>query len=66
MKLTAIVRLLPEGDQAQALLETVRAVNAACNHASQVAWEQRAFGRTKLHKLVYRDIRARFGLPVPP
>jgi len=63
MKLTAIVRLLPESAQAQALLDTIRAVNAACNYASQIAWEQKTFGRVGLHRLTYRDIRERFGLP---
>ena len=63
MRLTAVIRLLPDETQTHALLDTIRAVNSACNYASQVAFEQRAFGRKTLHTLVYREIRARFGLP---
>ena len=63
MRLTAVVRLLPNETQTQALLDTIRAVNSACNYASQVAFEQRAFARKSLHNLIYRQIRARFGLP---
>jgi IS605 OrfB family transposase len=63
MRLTAVIQLLPDEAQAQTLLDTIRAVNAACNYASQVAFEQRAFRRKTLHTLVYREIRTRFGLP---
>lgn len=62
MKLTAKIKLQPNSDQAAALLATLEACNAACNRISQVAWDNRTFGRNKLHKLVYYDTRRDFGL----
>ena len=44
-------------------MDAIRAVNAACNYASQAAWEKKAFGRKALHNLVYQKIRNHFGLP---
>ena len=35
MQGAAILRLLPDEDQPEALLQTMRAADAACNHASQ-------------------------------
>ncbi|MFH1484914.1 MAG: transposase [Chloroflexota bacterium] len=62
MKLTAKVKLLPTPEQATALTGTVETANAACNYASERAWETRTFGRYNLHHLVYHDLRTRFGL----
>lgn len=44
MKLIAQVRLNPTDEQAQALLQTLKQANAACNAISQRAWETRTGG----------------------
>lgn len=62
MRLTAQVKLLPTPDQHAALLRTLEQANAACNHISSVAWRERAFGRTPLHRLAYYEVRERFDL----
>jgi putative transposase len=53
----------PTPEQAEALKDTMLAFNAACDYISRAAWEQRVFGQVSLHRLVYREVRARFGLP---
>ena len=62
MKLTAQVKLLATSDQKVLLDRTLRAANAACTFASGVAWQARTFRQFALHRLVYREIRARFHL----
>lgn len=62
MKLVAKVKLQPSPEQARALKETLKVANAACNYISNLAWQTKTFGQYKLHKLVYYDIRERFGL----
>ena len=62
MQLTAKVKLLPTPEQAEALRRTLEAANAACNHISQRAWQARVFWQFSLHRLVYYDVRKRFGL----
>jgi putative transposase len=63
MKLSVQLQLRPDSSQADALRQTVRQANEAANYASNVAWEQKIFGQFKLHKLVYSNIRSKFGLP---
>jgi len=62
MKLIAQVKLQPTNEQRQALLDTLEKANAACNYVSQVAWETKTFHQFALHKLVYYDVREKFGL----
>lgn len=62
MQLTAKVKLLPKPEQADALKHTLETANAACNYISERAWEGRTFRQYSLHKLVYYDVRERFGL----
>jgi putative transposase len=62
MQLTAKVKLLPTHEQADALKHTFEVANAACNYISERAWEERTFRQYSLHKLVYYDVRERFGL----
>jgi len=62
MQLTAKVKLQPTDAQAADLKRTLEVANAACNQISDVAWATRTFGKFQLQKLVYRDVRARFGL----
>jgi putative transposase len=62
MRLTAKVKLLPTSEQAEALKRTLETASAACNYISERAWEERTFRQYSLHKLVYYDVRERFGL----
>ncbi|MCK4962463.1 MAG: transposase [Anaerolineales bacterium] len=62
MILTAKIKLQPTPDQHNALLETLEVANAACDYASEQAWEHQIFRQYPLHHLVYRDIRECFSL----
>jgi putative transposase len=62
MKLTAKVKLQSNQEQHQALLETLETANAACNYTSDIAWDKRTFNKFGLQKLVYYDLKDRFGL----
>lgn len=62
MKLTAVLKLLPDEGLRQLLFETLETANAACNYISDVAWENQSFGRVPVHKTTYSEVRACFGL----
>jgi IS605 OrfB family transposase len=60
---TLTCSLKPTPEQSAELLRLMEAFNAACDYASGIAWEQWEFNSVRLHRLVYYEIRARFGLP---
>jgi predicted transposase len=62
MKQTVLVKLAPTSDQHVALLRTLQAFNAACNVIAEVAYAHRLADKIELQKLVYYDVRQRFGL----
>jgi IS605 OrfB family transposase len=62
MKTTLQLKLLPSLEQHAALLETMRAFNAACTYIASVAYAQRLASKFKLQRLLYYDVRQRFGL----
>src|SRR5215469_128340 len=62
MKQVLVVKLDPEPEQYAALLRTLATFNAACNNIAGVAFAQRSANKIELQKLVYYDIRERFGL----
>jgi putative transposase len=62
MKQTLIAKLAPAPAQHAALLRTLEAFNAACNEIADVAFAQRMANKMELQKLVYYDIRERYGL----
>lgn len=62
IKLTAKIKLHPNTDQHQALIQTLKTANAACDYISDVAWNTKTFGKFQLQKLVYQDVKAEFGL----
>ena len=62
MKQTLLVKLAPTPEQHAALLRTLEAFNAACNAIAVVAFAERCANKIDLQKLVYYDIRERFGL----
>src|SRR5215472_8512676 len=63
MKQTMLLKLVPRPEQAAALLETLHAVNAACNYAGEVAFKTKTGNKFELQKLVYGPLRVDYGLP---
>ncbi|MFF1293235.1 MULTISPECIES: transposase [unclassified Streptomyces] len=66
MKLVVQVKLLPTPEQASALEATLHACNRAATWAAQVAFERNVKDRNNLQQLVYRDVKATFGLSAQP
>ncbi len=62
MKITAQIKLLPTAEQADALRQTLRLANAACQFVSHTAWETKTFRQYALHHPCYRGVREQFGL----
>ena len=62
MKLSLKIKLLPTNQQAELLLDTIKATNTACNAISDVAWQDKVFNRSQLHHKVYYDCKASFKL----
>jgi putative transposase len=62
VKLIAQLKLLPSDQQAAVLRRTLETANAACNHASQAAWQAQTCCEYAQRKLVYGDLRSRYGL----
>lgn len=62
MKLTVKVKLLPTPEQKASLVKTIEVFNEACNYISKIAFGKKTFGHVGLHKVVYYDVREKFGL----
>ncbi|WOX58622.1 RNA-guided endonuclease InsQ/TnpB family protein [Methanoculleus receptaculi] len=62
MLLTIKVKLLTSQEQHDDLLKTMERFNEACNYISDVAWSNRTFGKIRLQKILYYEVRERFGL----
>lgn len=62
LKAIVQVKLLPDADQSERLLETMRTFNAACGWLAERAVELNAFTHFKLQKACYKSIRTLFGL----
>ena len=56
------IKLLPDDKQREAIIDTFMAFNEACNFVSRIAWEKKLFNKVFLQRIVYRDIREKFGL----
>lgn len=54
---TLKTRLYPSEEQAHQLLKTMESFNAACNIISQIAFENKTFGKIALQRLCYYQIR---------
>jgi IS605 OrfB family transposase len=61
---TIALTLKPTADERVALERLQRQWGAACNYISQVAWERRdlKFNKVRLQRLLYQEVRERFGL----
>ena len=62
MKLTLQLKLVPTSEQKIALLETMRAFNAAASHVARVSFDVKRYSQQTLHRPCYRELRDRFGL----
>ncbi len=62
MKLTLQLKLVPTAEQHTALLETLRAFNAAASYAAQVGFAAHVFSQQAIHVRCYRELRDRFGV----
>ena len=62
MKLVVQVQLIPDADIASKLRSTVERFNAACNWLAGEAFTRQVSNRIELQRLLYRDVRDRFGL----
>jgi putative transposase len=62
VKQVLVVKLAPTPEQHATLLRTLETFNAACNEIAGVAFAERMANKIELQKLVYYDIRERFGL----
>jgi IS605 OrfB family transposase len=62
MKQTLMIKLAPSEEQHKLLLKTMERFNEACNYASKVAFETKTFGQFYIHRLIYHELRERFGL----
>ena len=63
MKQTMLLKMVPTPEQAAALLETLHAVNAACNYAAEIAFKTQMGNKFELQKLVYGTLRVDYHLP---
>lgn len=59
---TEMLRLAPTAGQADALLATMRACNAASNRAAEVAYQLGVANKIRLQAEVYGELRETFGL----
>ena len=57
-----MLKLAPSPEQADALLATMRACNAAADRAAEVAFEHGTANKIRLQQLCYTELRERFGL----
>jgi IS605 OrfB family transposase len=62
VKTTLKIKLAPSSEQHAALVETMERFNAACDVIAQVAFEHHLCSKFKLQKLIYHEVRERFGL----
>ena len=54
--------MLPNDRQREVLNDTFIAFNEACNYVSGIAWNKKLFNKVFLQRIIYKDIREKFGL----
>lgn len=59
---TIMVKLDPSEEQRTVLVKTMSKFNEACNYIADIAFEQKCANKINLQKIVYYDVRERFGL----
>jgi len=59
---TLQIKLLPNEQQKGAIIDTFIKFSEACNFVSKIAFERKLFNKVFLQRIVYKDIREKFGL----
>ncbi len=62
MNLTRFVKLQPDNRQAALMICTMERFNTACDFIARVAFDEQSANKFRLQKIVYFDVRERFGL----
>lgn len=62
VKLTLQIKLLPDTKQENALKDTLKACNTACNEISKRCFEKKIWGQYKIHHEVYYSVKSSFNL----
>ena len=62
MKTIAKIKLLTDENGKKRLLDTMEAFNAACNEIAETCFQQQSGSKFNIQKLVYHDIRKKYGL----
>lgn len=62
MKLTLQIKLLPDNKQANALKDTLKECNTACNEISKRCFEKKIWGQYRIHHEVYYSVKSSFNL----
>jgi putative transposase len=62
LTITAKFKILPTDGQIHPLLATTKAIQQACNYASDVIFDQQCLVQSTLHKVTYRPLREQFCL----
>jgi IS605 OrfB family transposase len=63
LTLTVRVRVSPEPESQQAVLDLMRRYRDALNYSIRAIIASKALSLTKAHRLLYNDLRERYGLP---
>jgi len=63
LTLTVRVRVSPEPEGQQALLDLMRRYRDALNYSVRAVIANRALSLSRAHKLLYKDLKERYGLP---
>ncbi|MFP3265141.1 MAG: RNA-guided endonuclease TnpB family protein [Acidilobus sp.] len=63
LTLSVKMRVSPEPEQQQALLDLMKRYRDALNYSVRTLIASRALSLTKAHRLLYNDLRERYGLP---
>jgi len=63
LTLTVRMKVSPEPEQQQAILDLMRRYRDALNYSIRAVIANKALSLSKAHRLLYKDLRERYGLP---
>jgi len=63
LTVTVRMKVSPEPESEQALLDFLRRYRDALNYSIRAVIANRALSLSKAHRLLYKDLRERYGLP---
>jgi putative transposase len=62
MFLAVRLKILPSREQADSLLRSIKVLNEAYDYARHIAFKNKLFSRTRLHRAYYHELRKPFSL----